>query len=215
MANEPTPTIDVDFIKLAKRAADGTSVLRSESDRGCALVAASMLDATVERLLRCFFLDEEKVVDALLGPGRPLSTFSSRVDTCRAIGLISHELHSDISIVRRIRNAAAHFDPDNASGHEFSFSEQSIADRCRALATCPQDMHNSLPPRLTFEVFVSMVSAIFAEYARNSRIAKDYDAQDLGRRMLLELLPKVDFRKHLQKCTDRVRKYVEQPSSAD
>ena len=82
--DEQKARIDVDFIKLAKRAADGTTVLRAESDRGCALVAASMLDGTVEMLLRCFFLDERKIVDDLLAPGRPLATFSSRVDTYRA-----------------------------------------------------------------------------------------------------------------------------------
>ena len=212
MPNEPQ--INVDFIKLAERAADGTAVLRSESDRGCALVAASMLDATLDSLLRCFFLDEKKVVDSLLGQGRPLATFSSRIDACRAIGLISHDLHSDLNIVRKIRNAAAHFDPDNTSGHKFSFSDQSIADRCRALANYPQDMLNKLPPRLTFVLFVTLVSAIFAEYVRNSRIAKDYKVHLLGRQMLLELLPSVDFRRYIQNCITRLQQCSERGGSS-
>jgi hypothetical protein len=66
-------------------------------------------------------------------------------------------------------------------------------------------MHNILPPRLVFELFVGMVSAVFAEYARNSRIAKDYKAHPIGRQMLLELLPSVNFRGHLQACIDKLQ----------
>jgi DNA-binding MltR family transcriptional regulator len=203
MANNPKPQVDTDFIKVAKRAAEGAAVLRSESDRGCVLVAASMLDATIESLLRSFFLDEKKVVNGLLGQGRPLATFSSRVDTCRAVGVISQDMYSDLHIVRKIRNGAAHFDASNPSGHEFSFSDHSVSDRCRALASCPQDMRVRLPPRTIFELFVGLSSAIFAEYARNSGIAKDCGAHAIGRKMLLELLPTVDFRVHLRKCMDQ------------
>jgi len=204
------PQIDVDFINLAERASQGSHVLRSESDRGCALVAASMLDSTLASVLRCFFIDEDKVVDGLLDQGRPLATFSSRVDTARAIGLISHDLYADLHVVRRIRNAAAHFDGDSPSGHEFRFLEQSVTDRCRALANCPPEIRDRLPPRLAFELFVGMVSAVFAEYARNARILNDHGMHSTGRRMLLDLLPTVDFRGHLQKATDALQRDSDQ-----
>ncbi|GMU83158.1 MAG: hypothetical protein AMXMBFR47_30290 [Planctomycetota bacterium] len=208
--------VNEDFIRLAKRAADGTEVLRSESDRGCALVGASMLDGTIEYLLRCFFLDEKRAVDGLLARGRPLATFSARIDVCRAVGLVSQELYSDLTIVRKIRNAAAHFEPESLTGHEFRFTEPAVADRCKCLASVPEQVRNQLPPRTTFELFTGLVSAIFAEYARNSRIVKDIGDYahtskgvkkepfiEIRRRLLLELLPTVNFQEHFRKCFER------------
>lgn len=197
ISDESKVKIDVDFIKIAKRAAGGYGTLVSESDRGCALVGASMIDGTISCLLRCFFIDEKRAVDGLMAQGRPLSTFSSRIDLCRAIGLISQEMYLDLNTVRKIRNAAAHFDPEAPAGHEFSFSDPQVADRCRSLATCPTETRNSLLPRMIFQQFVGTVSAIFAEYARNSRIATDFGAHSLGRKMLLELLPTADFKGYL------------------
>ena len=80
----------------------------SETDRGRALVAASLIDEMLEEVLRAFFLEGGATKNLFEAPNAPLSSLSAKSSACRALGLISAEEFRDIKLVRKIRNAFAH-----------------------------------------------------------------------------------------------------------
>ena len=98
-----------------------------ESDRGSALVAVAWVDDALEACLRASFLDEKKIVDAILRQDGPLGSFSSRVKTAYLLGIITASLYSDLEIMRGIRNEFAHV------RRSVRFKDQSIKDRCKSL----------------------------------------------------------------------------------
>lgn len=101
--------------------------LSAESDRGCALTAAAYLDESLATLLRKRLVQDKGNIDALINQGRALSTFSARIRIAYAVGLISKDCMSDLNTIRGIRNEFAHLHGP------VSFSDQSIAHRCRNL----------------------------------------------------------------------------------
>ena len=63
--------------------------LQTESDRGLALVGASVVDDKLGSTLASLFLVDCKATPKLIdGANAPLGTFSSRVDACLALGLV-------------------------------------------------------------------------------------------------------------------------------
>lgn len=80
----------------------------SETERGKALVAASLIEEMLEEILRAFLL-KTKATDKLFMSGNaPLSTFSAKTSGARAMGLITEGEYRDIEFIRKIRNAFAH-----------------------------------------------------------------------------------------------------------
>ena len=98
---------------------------RAESDRACAVLGAALLDARLESLYnrRLRAAKEE-----LLSTNGPLGTLSARVRLAHSLAWISDDVRYDLDQIRSIRNEFAHnFD------HQLSFSDQSIASKCRTL----------------------------------------------------------------------------------
>ncbi len=79
-----------------------------ESDRGAALVAASMLDERLHEILAAFFIDSSASRDLLAGFNAPLGTFSSRASAAYALGLIQENEFKEITAIRKIRNQFGH-----------------------------------------------------------------------------------------------------------
>ena len=94
--------------------------LASTSDRACAIVAATMLDALLEKLLRKRLAGDKH--DILFSSYGPLSTFAAKIDIALAVGVISLTEYSDLQRVRKIRNEFAH------SLELISFSESPIKE---------------------------------------------------------------------------------------
>lgn len=91
---------------------------RNETDRGRALVTASLVEEMLEEILRGFLLENSATKRLFEAPNAPLSTFSAKAASSRALGLISDKEFRDIDLIRRIRNAFAHsvmcsFDDDH------------------------------------------------------------------------------------------------------
>lgn len=82
--------------------------LKDESDRGCALLTVSYLDNELKNLLEKRFLQKKRIIENLIEGGRPLSSFSSRIDLTFLIGLIGEKTHGDLNLIRKIRNEFAH-----------------------------------------------------------------------------------------------------------
>jgi DNA-binding MltR family transcriptional regulator len=102
------------------------SELAGQTDRGCGIVAAAMLETVLERTLRKRFVDGS--AGALFVPYGPLSSLSGKIDTCLALGLIVASEHRDLHVIRRIRNDFAH------DLHKTSFDDEPMKSQVNGLA---------------------------------------------------------------------------------
>lgn len=94
------------------RAAVVARTLLQESDRGCAIFGAAILEGDLEVLLRTFCRNDEasikQVVDPLFQTYAPLATFSAKIQVAFALRLITRELKQKLEVIRRLRNDCAH-----------------------------------------------------------------------------------------------------------
>ncbi len=100
---------------------------KGESDRAAVILGAAKLDALLAQILDRFLLPSTGSSDELLEGDSPLSTFSSRINACYRLGLISAQFAKSLHLVRRIRNGFAH----ELSG--CSLDSGSHSDRLRSL----------------------------------------------------------------------------------
>lgn len=122
------------------RVTKGLDYLENESDRGVILIIGAMLDELLAELLQNVL--DPSVADKLLkGSTAPLGSFSARVKISKAIGIIDDQDYKDIETIRRVRNAAAHF--DSKQGFDTGFESQSVIDLCTNLS---QDMLSASAP---------------------------------------------------------------------
>ncbi|QPZ89777.1 hypothetical protein AKL02_001995 [Thioclava electrotropha] len=149
---------------------------KDESDRGRALVAASLVEEMLEEVLRGFFLETSATKKLFTDPNAPLSTFSAKASASRALGLISCQEYSDIDLIRKIRNAFAH-------SVVCSFEDEKItswAVSLKAGMSCLDALekgHKSRvndPKQRFVMVTTSLVSALYnrAHYVKKDRLTE-------------------------------------------
>lgn len=98
-----------------------------ESDRGAALVAASMLDDRLHDILMAFLAEVPVKKSLLSGFNAPLGTFAAKTSAALALGLIQHNEYEEITIIRKIRNEFGH------DWQPVSFEESIVAELCAKL----------------------------------------------------------------------------------
>lgn len=83
--------------------------LETETDRGAALVGASIVDYTLGRVLLCKMrpLSNTDAVKVFESRG-PLSGFASRTELCFAMSLFGPQTRRELNCIRDIRNEFAH-----------------------------------------------------------------------------------------------------------
>lgn len=123
--------------------------LKRESDGGLALGAALIGDKLGDTL-NAFSAKGRRTARLVDDPNAPLSTFSSRTDTCYALGLIDEFEFAEIGLLRKVRNEFAH------AKHGFSFQSPKVQGLCARLkADLPQDAGYPLTdPRFRYTNFV-------------------------------------------------------------
>ncbi|MBN8417682.1 MAG: hypothetical protein J0L73_02055 [Verrucomicrobia bacterium] len=81
-----------------------------ESDRGCILTAASVLQDLLATLIKKKLTPNEHArkhaADLLFGGMAPLSTFSAQIKIAYCLGLISQWQFLDFELIRKLRNKA-------------------------------------------------------------------------------------------------------------
>lgn len=85
--------------------------LLKESERGCAILSAELIDEHLSTLLRSFMRNgpsTKSVVDTLFRAYGPVSTFAARLQVAFALKLISRYLYEKIDALRLLRNEFAH-----------------------------------------------------------------------------------------------------------
>ncbi|MBE7556685.1 MAG: hypothetical protein HS126_37015 [Anaerolineales bacterium] len=100
--------------------------LESQTDRGAAIIGASLLDRRLEEAIRVHLLDN-KVTEKLFDASQALGSFSAKIDLAYSLGLYGEKSYHDLNLIRKIRNEFAHFDTP------LNFDSQSVASRCAEL----------------------------------------------------------------------------------
>lgn len=140
--------------------------LETESDRGCALIAGSFLENTLEITIDWFLADCGEPFWKSLhnGTDAPLSTFSAKIKMARALGIYDEPVQKAFETVKDIRNAFAH------ALRPLDFSHPTIVTHCRKLdsAQWPQAEGNLSPARIRYTAFcVAMGSRLFSVAVEN------------------------------------------------
>lgn len=165
--------------------------LDEETDRGCALMAAAFLDSELNGLLRLLLVEDPRVADETLGQGKPIGTFSARIDLCYMLGLISPLSRKDFHLIRKIRNTFGHTHLPK------TFSDQEIANRCKELTHHLRDEAAS-PRTLFVSSAVGLLAIIHSAMDKRQRISMrqnpDLDRARFGAAQLARAL-KNDGRK--------------------
>ena len=120
--------------------------LRRETDRGLPLVAAALIDNRLAETIRSFLRPGDLAAKLIDAGNAPLGTLSARADLCYALGLIDEYEHSEIAIIRKVRNEFAH------ARHGLTFENPRVKGLCSTLQTSspePALVHTN-EPRLRF-----------------------------------------------------------------
>ena len=128
------------------------AAFNAESNRGAALVAASMLDERLEEILRAFFIEAAAARKLITGFNAPLGTFSSRASATYALGLIQENEFKEITLIRKIRNEFGH------GWESRTFESLQIAKLARQLPwSGPIEIEATATLRMRFNFAISMV----------------------------------------------------------
>jgi hypothetical protein len=80
-----------------------------ESDRASVILAAAMIEKSLETMIRAKLIPSLSKEDDLFDkPYAPLRNFKAKIELAYRIGLISSKLYRDLNIIRDIRNDFAH-----------------------------------------------------------------------------------------------------------
>lgn len=84
------------------------AILERESPRGRLVVACSLLDEVLRRLLLAHFLKGDTARELVEEHGAPLSSYAARARTAYVLGLISKTEMQDVLTLGDLRNIFAH-----------------------------------------------------------------------------------------------------------
>lgn len=104
MTKAPTRPVDEVFGELN----DLTALLADMDERGLVLSLAAFAEDALGDLIAAFLIPGDQADSLLRGFNAPLGTFSARIKTAFALGLINQNQHDDLDRLRKIRNIFAH-----------------------------------------------------------------------------------------------------------
>ena len=110
--------------------AKALSEIHSTTDQATALIHATLVERTLERVIlsRMTRLTRKQRLNLFDGMA-PLSSFSAKIKIAHALAIIGPQATTDLDIIKDIRNVFAH------SFHPLTFRRKEIATYCRRLKT--------------------------------------------------------------------------------
>lgn len=163
--------------------------LLKESDRGCALLAASYIDSVLEVVLRNILCGSKKHLDSLFSPNGPLGSFSSRILVLYSIGFLSKNQLHDIQAIRKIRNEFGH------SPKIISFADGKIKSLCDTLKLIGK---HSNTPKEKFITCVGFITGTLEGYILSGEQNKFKEREEVdiqktqeGTQRIVELAKKI------------------------
>lgn len=96
--------------RIAERFTEVFESLKAESDRGCVLIVASMIEQILENYISLCLVPKVSSEDELLSRSgsKPISSFSAKINLAYRLGLIPKEERSIYHQLRELRNVCAH-----------------------------------------------------------------------------------------------------------
>ena len=114
-------------------------LISSESDRGAVILAGSILDVALEKLIASYLLPPVKKEDKLInGAYAPLGSFSAKIEMCYRLGLIKRHILEQLQLFKSIRNDFAHRITDA------QLDSQENKSRMQEILNKDPDMENAL-----------------------------------------------------------------------
>lgn len=161
----PTP-------KAVQKILDG---LRDKDDLHIAIIAVSIVEAALERLLVTRIkTTDKKFLDKLFQHMGPLSDFNSKILIGQAFGILTSPLADELHVMRDIRNAFAH-----AKIH-MSFADKPIAAEVRRLKlavasfnseTLGADGRVDIPEKASFLLAIRIALIVMAAISKKKSTA--------------------------------------------
>ena len=100
--------------------------LEKQTDRGAAIIGASLLETRIEEALKIRLLTN-KITEDLFGASSALGTFSAKINLAYSLRIYGKKTHRELNLIRKIRNEFAHF------VKPLNFDSPKIANQCREL----------------------------------------------------------------------------------
>ena len=115
------------------------ALISSESDRGAVILAGSILDLVLEKLIVSFLLPPVKKEDKLIsGAYAPLGSFAAKIEMSYRLGLIKPQVLKQLQLFKSIRNDFAHRITDA------ELSSQENKSRMQEILNKTPDMESAL-----------------------------------------------------------------------
>jgi DNA-binding MltR family transcriptional regulator len=135
-------------------------VNRGASDRALGIIAASLVEIHLTKLIKQAFIPEiktgskETVQDRMFQSSGPLGAFSTKIRMAYMMGMISEEFFKNLEIMREIRNRFAHhtemgsFEIEEISSRRFNFTlvDKYVTDEDAGLHGHPSALFNYMKP---------------------------------------------------------------------
>lgn len=174
--SKPLPP-EASFIGLPKKI---TELLNKESDRGAILILSAYLDEILGLIVRAA-ATSDKLGKGLMELRGPAGDFSSKILLCEAFGLISSDEAKALNILRKIRNAAAHFDA-KGRGFDVLFDSPDTAKQVKAFANQLDMCVEAGTSESGRKIFVTsgrfLATRLFTRLSRTGRAAAARSAKD-------------------------------------
>ena len=123
-----------------------------ESDRGATLIAASVLDDWLQKIIKEFLVDNQSAKNLISSFNAPLGTFAAKVEAAHALGLIQDNEFQEITLIRKIRNEFGH------SWQGVSFETPKVSDLTNKLPWLgPKELESDSSPRQRFNFAISIL----------------------------------------------------------
>ena len=141
--------------------------LKNETDRGLPLVGTALIDDRLKETLKAFCIDSKSSKKLITEGNAPLGTFSSRLDSCHALGLIDDYEYSEINLLRKVRNEFAH------AKHGISFNTDKIKGYCSTLKSSLPEGEDYPLSNSRFKFMNAVVCIVLRLYYRPDWVEKE------------------------------------------
>ena len=131
---------------LMKENIDIRFSLNNETDRGCALLAVSFLEKSIEKCLSNKLIGSKNHKKLLFDFNGPLGNFSNKLSLSYSIGIITKMEYEQLQQIRKIRNLFAH------SFKPITFETKEINDKVQQFKLNPKRSSNT-----SRKIFISTV----------------------------------------------------------
>lgn len=122
----------------------------AESDRGCAVVVGSFVEAGVHLACAARMVDDADLLDrAFHATGAPLGTFAAKIRMGASLGMYGPKTAEKLNLIKDIRNAFAH------ALRPLDFRNPTIVQACNVLDSTqlPAPMSGHAPARVRYTAF--------------------------------------------------------------